>query len=1112
MNRILIALSLALLLSAALLIWLAPAPAQAVPTGYQLNSEGDELIAIDPNQVEVKPPAPLNLSQTETNQPVFSSPRAITSAAEIQLHLDLDLARQAGPQAVLDFVARQPDPSLPLLQAAALDAQIELAPAPQSSITAPNVPHTSLNSGPCVFETFQAAVNAAVAGDVVRVASGTFIELINVTAKQITIVGGYDAACGTITGRTTVQAVPASGSVIDIGSASVLTLRNLDLTSGTMTGAGVDVLGSSMVTLDNTDVHHNNAGSASGGGLYVGGGSIVTMTNDADIYNNTTTGTGGGAIVYGTLRGFSSLSDIYSNSALNGGGIAVLGGTVFLDDADVVANIAANLGGGIYASSTAEVTLTHSVFVGETAPCCQSAVTGGGIYAFNSQVNLSNDTTVMNNTATANGGGIYLDGGSTLVATGARVGFDNQAVSGNDAVLGAGIYIITSTLDYQGSIMNNIASNSGGGVYADNAVISMADTTIGGTGAYQPNQVGVGGLNGGGMYLTNNSRATLDSTSIVANELTNTATGYGGGIYLRAGSLLTMTEGSIESHFLPSAFDGRGAAMYIYDATVTLDNTDVLTNTTSNLGGGVRVFGTSTLNIQNGSSFVNNEALSGYGGAIAATELPDINISNSTFQYNSASTNGGAIYLDAGTLDFSGWWDVRWNTAAGAGGAVAVTGTGDADFAVSSGLQQSFLAVNHAGTHGGAVYLANTDPVALYATSGYRLNFNTNSAVGSGGALYANAGGFFDIYGNIQATSNNAGSAGGFAYLSGGSRIWLDDHYSARPQVLVNNAPAGGGIYAVDSPRVELDGADFGFSNNGNRATAGSGGAIFLNNSYFSADNCTFRYSQATANGGAIAAVNSSLTIRASISPVTSASRPAQAERDLLSPTSITAVSSITATGCDPLTRECSTFYNNTADSDGNLSGFGGAIHLQDSLLVMDQTYLHHNTAARGGALYAIGAGSVVEVNNTLLHHNSSTSFYGSAIRVDDNASVTLRHATLADNTGGPAFSQTDNFSVAWIYYSIIYRNDQGFSQEPDGAVCNIDQDGLAGLNLAPLFLAPGSSNYRLSGDSPALDACAAGLAVDLDGYARPAWDDYDMGAYELPVMQLYLPFARKGS
>jgi predicted outer membrane repeat protein len=73
------------------------------------------------------------------------------------------------------------------------------------------------------------------------------------------------------------------------------------------------------------------------------------------------------------------------------------------------------------------------------------------------------------------------------------------------------------------------------------------------------------------------------------------------------------------------------------------------------------MFGTSMLNILGGSAFINNKALGGVGGAIAATNTPDINVRDATFQSNSSSSHGGAIYMDAGTLDFDGTWDVRFN-------------------------------------------------------------------------------------------------------------------------------------------------------------------------------------------------------------------------------------------------------------------------------------------------------------------------------------------------------------------------------------------------------------------------------------------------------------------
>jgi len=1067
-------------------------PPEAGESGYRLNSEGDEWVLVDPDQIELAPPAPPVVFQDEEAgdgtelAPVYLPPD------DSALGLALDRARDAGPEGVLAFVAAQPDPSNLLLQAAAEDAQQELeAGGSGPSTDAILAPSVAINSGPCLYETIQAAVNAAPSGSILRVAAGTYLEVIDVTAKTLVIEGGYDGTCTTLDPNaiTQVDASGLVGSVVDVSSAAVVTLRNLRLTGGTSFGAGVDLVGVSRVTLDHTHIFGNNG--ASGAGLYIGGTSVLTYTNDTNIYNNVSTGDGGGAIVYGRLVGFESNSDIYSNSAVNGGGIAVNGGTVELDNSDVAANTATSLGGGIYAIDGL-VTLSNSVFVGETAPCCQSAQAGGGIYASGGRVILLGaGTTVMNNTATGNGGGIYLTNGATLDVTGSRLGYDNTSVSGNDAVLGAGMYLITSTVNFEGRIVNNIATNSGAGVYADNSTLTVTNTTIGGTGAYQHNQIGASGLNGAGMYLIDNSRAVINDSSIISNTLSNAATGYGGGLYVRAGSAITVTNSSIQEHYLPSAFDGRGAGMYLYDAAVTLSNTQVISNTTANLGAGARMFGTSTLNVLGGSSLVNNKALGGVGGAVAATNTATINVRDATIQYNTASGSGGAFYLDAGSLDFDGWWDVRWNQAGANGGAVALSGTGEADFAVTSRDRLSYLAVNSAIGNGGAVFLNNTDSVSLHAISGNRLNLNTNSTGGHGGALYANAAGFFDIYGDIQATSNNAGGNGGFAYLEGGARLWMDDYFTTRPQVLVNWADNGGAIYAQDSPRVELDGVDFGFSDNGNQAIAGSGGAIYLSNSTLDADNCTFRDSQATLDGGALAAYNSTVSIYATYPPVTPRSQPPESERSTLSTLSPL---SVTASSCDPLAGQCSSLYSNTADSDDDLSGYGGAIYSNGSSLTIDKTYLHNNTAQRGGAIYQEGAAATGVISTTLIHSNTSLEAFGAGIRAQGGA-MTIRDSTLANNIGGAGYSP--GAVLSYLYNTIIWGNSTAAFGALTEAMCNIDQGGTAGTAIDPLFVDPGAADYHLRVSSPALDACASGLATDLDGFPRPTLALWDMGAFE---------------
>jgi predicted outer membrane repeat protein len=1094
MGRLIFSVGIALLLVIGLLIWLDPDPIQAevlLVQGpeRQRNSEGDEWVVIASQPAELTPPAPDVAVQDENEAQSLVQPAAVLPDPEAALGVDLDLARQSGPEAVLAFVASQPDPNLPLLRAAVEDAQNELIELSAFALAAPQAGEwVALNSGTCNYSSIQTAINDAVSGDTLLAASGTYVESFDVNGgKQLTIVGGYDASCTSPTpsGVTEIQGSVA-GSVADVSGGSNLTLRNLELTGGTSFGAGVDVLGSSKVILDNTDVH-DNAG-ASGGGMYIGSGSMVTITNDADIYANSATA-GGGAIVYGSLFGYLTNSDIYgNNSTTDGGGIYIGGGTVILDNADVLANTATEEGGGIYINNGI-LKLSNSTFVGETAPCCQSAVNGGGIYASGSQVFMAdNPTAVMNNTATGNGGGLYLVNGTTLTVTGGQVGHTSFSSGGNDAVLGAGMYVDGSRVIFKGKIQNNIATNSGGGIYATNSMLTMTQSMVGGLGHHEPNQIGATGLNGAGMYLINNTHAWLDQTNIFSNTMTNAATGYGGGIYIRQSSFLTMTNSRVEAHKLPSAFDGRGAGLYVYDATVTLSSTVVATNTAANFAGGVRMFGTSVLNVVDGSIFSNNQALGGNGGGIAATNVPDINVKDSIFQNNHAIGSGGAIYMDAGALSFEGSWAVVDNEASNHGGAVAFLGTSSASFRSTNGPTTSLISNNHAGGNGGAIYLGNASNVSLHATSGYLLAIESNTAGLDGGAAYAGGGGFFDVYGKVSASDNSALGNGGAFYLSGGSRLWIDDYFNNLPSVNGNSAANGGAIYALNSPRVECDGVQFGSSGNGSTATSGSGGAIYLNTSAFSAENCVFQGNQALGgNGGAIAAITSTVNVVATY-PLTATVTQQPGFLDRNTP------DAPLATACNPGTRNCSRMVLNTA------SGDGGAIYSSNSNVTLRQTILDQNTAQRGGAIYQESASAGSEIANVLAVKNTSILLSGAGIHAA-GGTIVIRDSTLAHNIGGSGFSA--GASSSNVYNTIIWGNTVASFTPLAVAECNIDQGGTAGPANNPLFLSPASGDFRPRPGSPAINACAIGLETDLLGAPRPIGAKYDIGAYEV----LFSPF-----
>lgn len=964
-----------------------------------------------------------------------------------------------------------------------------------------STPRVGINGAGCAYGTLTQAIAAAADGDTIQVAAGTFHEAVDIADKNLTIVGGYDSTCTRPgVGATILDAQYGPGSVVDI-LRSVVTLRNVRLTGGSAVGGGVVAGSGAHVTLDNTRVTGNSG--TYGAGLYVGSTAVVTLTNGTRIENNTATIAGGGARVWGKLVGSSWDSTIENNTAPDGGGVSVPGGVLELGPVHVKHNQATGAsgrGGGIHVYDGGVITVTASSNV-----TYNSAHDGAGIYADDATVHLV--AMVYENVAANHGGGVYLSNGSTMYASGNTfVGYAGAGWGRNEADIGGGIYAVDSTVDFGGNVYNNRAATQGGGVFAASSVITLTNAHVGGTADHQANDV-TGGVFGAGLYFT--ATHALLSNTVVASNTFSSGAGWGGGVLAQAGSVVTLTNGSrVEYHHAPNVgwFGGAGAGLLVHGSTVTLDNSQVLSNTADVGGGGIYMLETSTLNVLNGSVIANNQALNYGGGGIAATDVPDINISDATLRDNSAGSDGGAIHIEGGTLDFTGGWSLLRNTASGSGGAVAVLGDAEASFRAGG---YSFVYFNRAlSGHGGVLYLGNNTTTRLYATAGHEMYIYGNRAIGgNGGALYAENGGYFDVYGQVNLDRNRADN-GGAIYVSNGSRVWLDDYVNHRPQLWDNWADigSGGAIYASDSPGVECEGATFGKADDGNHAAV-SGGAIYLDNSDFSADNCIFQDNQARQHGGAIAARNNAtLSIYATHPAPSAAAAPAGAERGALGP------AAPAATACNPRTDLCSAFVGNVADSDANDAGDGGAIYTSNSALGLSHTYLHRNSASRGGAIYQTGATASAEVSNSLIRDNSSTGGFGAGIRTAGGA-FTITHVTLANNQNGAGYSQSD--TDGHVMNSIAWGNEMGgfwITSGPLAGDCNIDQSGNVGLSRDPLFAAPGAGeDYRLQEGSPAIDACATGLSPDLDNKRRPYGDAYDMGAYEYSGSVIFLPLVLRG-
>ena len=167
-----------------------------------------------------------------------------------------------------------------------------------------------------------------------------------------------------------------------------------------------------------------------GGGVYVAGGECNIY---GKIYNNTAKRDGGGVYVADGNCNIAATSINYNEAAGNGGGIYVAGGECRIATQTIGLNEAAGNGGGVYVASGAKVTVNNTSAGLPQIKYNTAAGNGGGVYLCESSEWL-NLCDVTYNTAQY-GGGIYSEGDCKLTIR-------NGSVEGNTATVeGGGLYL-----------------------------------------------------------------------------------------------------------------------------------------------------------------------------------------------------------------------------------------------------------------------------------------------------------------------------------------------------------------------------------------------------------------------------------------------------------------------------------------------------------------------------------------------------------------------------------------------------------------------------------------------------------------------------------------------
>lgn len=273
---------------------------------------------------------------------------------------------------------------------------------------------------PADFPTIQAAIAAAVDGDVVLVSDGVYPETIDLSGKAITVRSENGPAATTVDGGGQAVYVVRIAS----GEGPQTRLEGFTITGGIGRtyfnqqtvigeGGGIRVHAASPVLRDL--VITGNSG-ASGGGLRISGGSQVQVEATTFVGNE---GTSGGGL-FASLSKPKLLGVVFSdNRALNGGGLYAEGHELTIQGALFQRNTGTSLGGGMFLNSLhAKISGVVAERNGELVQLGQNSVTytvlgGGGVYATNIAGRIR-ESIFADNTAWV-GGGLYLAGNSSSV-------------------------------------------------------------------------------------------------------------------------------------------------------------------------------------------------------------------------------------------------------------------------------------------------------------------------------------------------------------------------------------------------------------------------------------------------------------------------------------------------------------------------------------------------------------------------------------------------------------------------------------------------------------------------------------------------------------------------
>ncbi|AGC78154.1 putative secreted protein (Por secretion system target) [Nonlabens dokdonensis] len=822
------------------------------------------------------------------------------------------------------------------------------------------------------------------------------------------------------------------GAVVITGS---VTVNNNNATGSTSTGGGILVAGGSLDATGTTIT--GNGANRAGGGIEANSGAPVILTNVSLDGNTAGVTTGAGA-------------------PGNGGGLHISGSSVVnVTGGTVSNNIAMSEGGGLW-NGTGIMTVDGTTIDGNTASGDAADNGGGGIYALsNGTLEIEPGTTISNNTAdgTSGSGGGILANGSNLDVDGATITGNsaNRAGGGIEVTVGTSTTAVINNVTLNGNFAGTdamgvtMAANpgSGGGMH----VTGAQDVSV--TGGTVNNNTAA--FTGGGLW-NHTGTMTVTGSTIDGNTASGAAaTNGGGGIFqLPAGSLVVGMGTNITNNTADGASGSGGGILVGADGNLDVTGATISGNTSNRAGGGIEISsGTNAGTVSLTNTTLDNNvtgpmgsAAPGNGGGLHITGPQDITISDGSANGNIAANEGGGLWNGSGLMNLSGTLTVNNNTASGEasmgatnpgeaggggiyneGGAVVITGnvavnnnnatgstsTGGGILVAGGSLDATGTTItgNGANRAGGGIEANSGAPVTLTNVSldGNTAGVTTGAgAPGNGGGLHISGSSVVNV---ISGTvSNNIAMSEGGGLWNGTGTMTVDGVAMDGNTASGAGADNGGGaVYALNGGMVSIINGSM-LTNNTANGTSGSGGAVLVDaDASISIDGSTLNSNIANRAGGAIEIVAGTGT--ASLTNVTMNSNNAGAAPAVAAPGNGGALH---ITGNQDIVISNSMFSGNTAAREGGALWNGAGLMTITSSTI-DANFATGNSADDGGAGIFNNGGDItadgIIVTNNLAQGSSAS---GGGVLSTDGI-VSFANSTFtgnAANRAGGAFEIID--------------------------------------------------------------------------------------------------------